>query len=221
MTVAQIYEEISNLDLLDIRVPVRRKGKDLILTPEILALFTPDSTGRLHPLVDASGRMTEVSAAAIKTAIEAVETKQGIIKNLMVSISGSFEGGVDNETDAWRFQHKVLFGALIADGAGEISPTNFAPALAGYRTCIKVTHVFSNMTQAAITFVFGTTTGLSKGVVDIDITTIADSVGPEYGPGLPWEGSAANEAIFCSCAAGQCQNNQLIWLIGEIWYELV
>lgn len=231
LTLKQIYEEIANLDILDIRVPIVRKGKDLVVTPEILAMFKPDSTGRLHPIMDASGRITEASAQAIANSCNDVATQatlikdalsnQAIIKNLLVSISESFEGGINTETDSWRFQHRTMFAPIVADGAGEIPSTDFAPALAGYRTCIKITHVFSDQTKAAISMVFGTTSGLTRGIVNIDMTTVANGVAPEYGPGLLWEGSAVNEAIFVSCAAGQCGNDQLLWFIGQVWYELV
>jgi len=58
-----VYKLLSGIDIKDVYVDYEKDGKDVILSSELAALFYPDSTGRLRPLLDTSGRVTEASAA--------------------------------------------------------------------------------------------------------------------------------------------------------------
>lgn len=59
LTLKQLYDELINKSVLDVRIPVKYEGKDIVISPEIAALFYPDNTGRLQPLLNTSGQITE------------------------------------------------------------------------------------------------------------------------------------------------------------------
>lgn len=196
----------------------------------VFPIGTLDSAARLRQL-GAAGEITEMSAAGILADTTAIETQviatvaalgqQPIIKNLMVSQSQYFNGGINTETDSWRAEHLTRSIPVAATVGGEIAVLDLCPALAGYRSCLKITHIWSDQTDAAIDLVFSTASGLTMGIVNLTIGTTAGQVDPEFGPGIFWEGSAVNEAIRVQAAAGQCQASQVFEFIGEIWYEVV
>jgi hypothetical protein len=217
LTLKQIYEEVANLDILDMVVPVTREGKNLVLTPEILAMFKPDVNGRLHPIVDTSGKgpVVENSATAILTALD----KQPILKNLLVSLVGTFEGGLNTETDAWRAQHKFFNTPLQASGAGTLASVALVPPVASHRACMRIWGIWSDKTDGSVVFDFSTSTGLTTGPTSLDVALVANKV-TDYAPGILWEGSAINEQIDIVTAAGQCQADQKFLMLGDWWSEL-
>ena len=74
LTLKQLYDEVVNREILDTRIPVVYDGKDIIITPEIAALFYPDSAGRLQPLMNTSGQVTEANSADILLDTASIET---------------------------------------------------------------------------------------------------------------------------------------------------
>ena len=65
ISLRQLYDEVANLSVENIKVRVKRLGKNLILAPEVAGLFQPDSNGRLRPLVNTSGEVTETNSSNI------------------------------------------------------------------------------------------------------------------------------------------------------------
>ncbi|MCK4415479.1 MAG: hypothetical protein KAY32_18230 [Candidatus Eisenbacteria sp.] len=218
LTLKQIYDEIANQPILDIKVPVERDGKDLVVTPEILAMFKPDSTGRLHPIINTLGKqeVTEDDAAAILTILGS----QPIMKNLLVSMVGTFNGGLNTETEAWRAQHKYIAVPLQMTGAGTLAAVPIVAAVADYRSCLRVWGIWSDKTDATVVLDLATTTGFTTGPAAWDVALLAGQV-TQYGQGVLWEGSTVNEAIDISTAAGQGQADQKLLLLGDWWHEVV
>ena len=137
LTVAQILDEVAERDLLDLRIAVERDGKDLVLTPEILAMFFPDENGRLHPLIDTSGEITEVSAGQISS-------DQAKLRWESRSQTPSFDGPADDETESWRCEPKVgLFQDIVLSG-GSKANHQLHPGLAGFYGGIWVHGLWSD-----------------------------------------------------------------------------
>ena len=135
LTLGQIYDEIANNDLLDLRVRVERDGKNLVLSKEILSMFFPDSNGRLRPLLDTSGRVTEASAGAIATSQVAIDGRLEQISNQgpELSVGGTFPGA----TEAWRGKHKIQ-AVPFALAGGSQADLVLVTAVAGYKVRILI-----------------------------------------------------------------------------------
>ena len=118
-------------------------------------------------------------------------------------------------------ERRVFMTVLTATGGGEIVVAEIAPAIAGYRTCCKLTHIWSDVATALMTHQFNTVTGLTDGLATMDITSVANVVSPDYGQGLYWRGSAVAEGVRVLAAAGQCAGAQNIAYMGEYWGEPV
>ena len=67
ISLRKLADEVANLDIENILVHVTRRGKNLVLAPEVAGLFQPDSNGRLRPIINTSGEVTEASATALLT----------------------------------------------------------------------------------------------------------------------------------------------------------
>ena len=63
----KLYQDVSAKDIADVLVEIERKGKNIVLTPEIAALLSMDAQGRLRPIINTSGEMTEASALVNST----------------------------------------------------------------------------------------------------------------------------------------------------------
>ena len=116
---------------------------------------------------------------------------------------------------------KIFITTLTATAGGEIAAAAIAPQIAAYRICAKLTHIFSDQTDGSIALTFATTTGLTDGLAGITIATVAQTVTPDFGQGLYWRGSAVNEGLLVSCAAGQAGAAQEVNFIGVYWGEKV
>ena len=212
---AQIIDEVSNNDLLDIRIPVERKGKDLILTPEILALLYPDSTGRLRTIVNTSGEISESHGASIETQVTANQVTQLVIKNLITQ--DTFDGGMDDNTDSWRGQKKIMFVPVTTDGAGDVADIVLQGAIAGYQSCIRLDYIFALGTDGAWDATIDSTSGLSGPGVMTGLASVANAVGPDWRRGLFFQNTADNETIKVTIANGG--NTITYYFAGVRWWE--
>ena len=69
ISLLKLYQDVSAKDIADVLVEVERRGKNIVLTPEIAALLSMDSAGRLRPIINTSGKVlsTEDNSSAINT----------------------------------------------------------------------------------------------------------------------------------------------------------
>ena len=63
----RLYQEVSGKEIADIEVEIERVGKNLVLTREVASLFYVDNAGRLRPIINTSGEITEASAVVNST----------------------------------------------------------------------------------------------------------------------------------------------------------
>jgi hypothetical protein len=121
-------------------------------------------------------------------------------------------------TTASNAQPRLINCELTATGGGEISSANIVDNLSGYQTCALIYGLWSDQTDASISMSIDTASGVDVGPTTWAWATTANAV-TDYKPGVYYRGSTDNEALACSCAAGQAQANQKIQVLGEYWYE--
>ena len=158
LTLKQLYDEVVNREILDTRIPVVYDGKDIIITPEIAALFYPDSNGRLQPLVDTSGIVsingTTIEASAVSSNLHLGRIATGVVPNGSVAQIGErTESEAGNSITRKRQARKGVVAATF-DGAGSLAATGLIPALAAYYGVIDSVRWFCDSTDAAVNFTF-------------------------------------------------------------------
>ena len=112
ISLRKLADEVANLDIENILVHVTRRGKNLVLAPEVAGLFQPDSNGRLRPIINTSGEITEVSAADIATRT----------RSMWYQLAGGnplcfHADGISATVDEW---HPGIPVAITADGTGGV-----------------------------------------------------------------------------------------------------
>ena len=114
----KLYQDVSAKDIADVLVEIERKGKNIVLTPEIAALLSMDNAGRLRPIINTSGEMTEASGAAIL-----VGTNY-IVKIMQATMNGNtWQWKADGTPITYSELVPVEFGipvAITADGTGAV-----------------------------------------------------------------------------------------------------
>lgn len=123
------------------------------------------------------------------------------------------------ETRVERFARVVMFVTGTAEGTGELIPIELMLPVTGFQSCMRLTHIFSDSTDAMANLVYGATSGLAVGLTTIVTETKAGEIFPDYTPGLYFQSTADNEAITVRAAAGQLGALQEVTFIGEFWYE--
>ena len=199
LTLKQLYDEVVNREILDTRIPVVYDGKDIIITPEIAALFYPDSNGRLQPLLSTSGEVTEASAATIATIASTTEANITKIRNThgpaFISGTGPY---VSAATSAAATPTKGVVAATF-DGAGGLAATGLVPALAAYYGVVDSVVWFCDSTDAAVNFTFqdgaaAPVTAFAPTVGIVATQTLAGAVVDDIA-NIPLYTSADNTAI--------------------------
>ena len=222
LTLKQLYDEVANLSVLDIRYPVKRDGKNLVLTPEIAAMFAPDNLGRLRPLVNTSGEVTEASGAAIA----AESTYLRVLTRYL--LAQGYYGEVP--LSPMVATQKRRFCVPLPEVGGAIAATEIVPALAGYTGHAEVQGVWCPTGGAdpanTWTFVVAAGTIIGADVYTMNLTAaryhnFTAGVAGVYGPPAPMRGTIAaddNKAIMVEAAL--LANVGLTYYIdGVYWYE--
>jgi len=214
-----VYKLLSGIDIKDVYVDYEKDGKDVILSSELAALFYPDSTGRLRPLLDASGRMTEASAAAIL----AMNT---IIKSNTEYNSFGFTSGAPplfanpafwNVAVGAGAHRRIMFVDVVTDAAGDSAVTTLVPLLAGYKACMCLQYIYPDGADPAWDFTISATSGLSGPNTMIALVSLANEIGPDWSPGIYFKATAVAEALTVVIANGG--NIIHYWFAGVFWYE--
>ncbi|GAI91599.1 unnamed protein product [marine sediment metagenome] len=174
-----------------------------------------DDAAGIQQIVNAAGEVTEASAAGAALYLEY------IYQLGMMQIHPYF--GQPNATSAANSANarkRFFQTTLTADGAGEIVAANVGPpTLATYQSCMLLTHVWSDDADA-ITFTIAPTAGaFDTGLATMIITTVADTVTPDYNGGLAWICGTDAATIQFAAAAGMAQALQNVTLCGVYWYE--
>ena len=115
ISLRQLYDEVANLSVEDIKVRVKRKGKNLVLAPEVASLFQPDSNGRLRALVNTSGEVTEANGVVISGTLTGIRTDTQIINTQIYAADAA--GVIVGGGGTWRSAIPV---AITADGTGGV-----------------------------------------------------------------------------------------------------
>ena len=158
----ELYSEVTNRPLEDIRVRYEVEGKDLILSPELAALFFPDSTGRLRPIVNTSGEITEVSASGINN--QASLTKANISYALWDFFGSAGTTLNGNQSKVRQVVNATLVGGSLAD-------LEVVPKLAGWTGCLEIVGIWSDTAFTA------TITPQDEDDADINPTNISGGGG--------------------------------------------
>lgn len=201
--------------------------KGPILTPEMLSFLAGALGIEGEPLIgDAADRgpgtdVVEASAAAMAANIVSILTDITKVKRLAYLAAHPTFKPVDpaNTAEAQDAQSTIMAKTLTATAGGEITTADVVPSMAGRKTCMLLTHIFSDQTDAAAILTFATASGLSEGPSPITVETKADEVFPDYCKGLFYRGSANAEAITLTVGAGQLGNAQELTFFGDFWYE--
>lgn len=129
-----------------------RDGKDLVLTPEILAMFKPDVDGRLHPLVDTSGRFTEKESVVQSGYLSGIQTDVTKVKRFGYMVAKPTVGPVDpaSTADAQKAQRFYQVTPATFDGAGGLPAIVIHTGVAGYFGVIDRLRWFCDSTDAAV-----------------------------------------------------------------------
>lgn len=175
-----------------------------------------DSNAARQNLLNTSGQVTEASAATINN------TCSQIYRTSYSEGGPVFIEATKTATSAGvaaKAVKRIMAVTVTATAGGEITSTPLVAATAGYQSAMKLTHIWSDQTDGSINLAFATTSGLTYGPATVNIATTANQVTPDYGQGIYFYGSADNEAINVSAAAGQTAASQVFIFIGEFWYE--
>ena len=117
ISLRQLYQEVADLEIENIKVRVKRKGKNLVLEPEVASLFQPDSNGRLRALINTSGEVTEASAASIE-----LDTGRALVAWRLAHLLSFTAAGdplsQNNAAPEWQVAIPV---AITADGTGAVA----------------------------------------------------------------------------------------------------
>lgn len=211
LTLKQIYDEIANNDILDIRVPVERDGKDLVVTPEILAMFKPDSNGRLRPIINTSGKQEVTEDSGVASLL-----KMNQIGNQMSQLT--FGGTFADETTAWRGKHKLDVIPIVTDGAGDSAVVEVVGTVAGYFPCCRLLYVYADGTDGAWDIAFTVSAGAFEGIPAMTgLATTVNTIGPDWGDGLVFKGDTDGAIFRAQIANGG--NVITYYLVIEYWSE--
>jgi len=174
-----------------------------------------DSAGLLHRLVDTSGAITEASAATSLANLVALHSF------LRYRTAETFGGAPGSGTNTEKAQQIPFQTTLTATAGGEITAANVGPPTqASYQAAMRLTHIYSDQTTANITFAIAPSAGaFTVGLTGMDISTVANTVSPDYNKGLVWLCGTDAATIQFACAAGQAGNLQSLTFCGVYWYE--
>ena len=188
-----------------------------------------DGADALTTTLPIDGTVVEASAAAALVLLGTIDAdtgatvtalgNQGIIKNLMVSQSGSMYGGIDTETDSWRFEHLTKVMPIVTDGAGDSAVVELMPIVGGYVPHMKLLYVYADGTDPAWDLALTVSGGALLGMPNFTgLATVVNVVGPNWSPGLVYAGNTVATSISAQIANGG--NVITYYFVCEIWYEL-
>ncbi len=184
----------------------------------VLQFGNMDTTGRIRPnATNAAGEQLGVSDADASTTADAqilIRTKVGQDIHMFGDLAASGTPDV-----ARRLVPRIMFVTLTSEVNGAILAAPIVPALAGYQACCRLTHMYSDQTDAAGILNFTATSGLDAGIAALTVATVANAVAPEFGPGLYWQTTGDNETLDVDAGIGEFGNTQAVTFIGFYWYE--
>ena len=184
----------------------------------VIIMGADDGADAVPSIVNAAGEVTEASGASIAGQLPDIRSNTYVNGQPVFAVTG-IGGAASSGANAAR--RRIFMTVLTATVGGEIVQAVIIPAIAGYRTCGYLTHIWSDTATANMTHTFDTVTGLTDGLATVDITSVADNVAPDYGVGLAYRGSAVAEGVRVLAAAGQTGANQVIAYCGVYWGEPV
>ena len=214
LSVRRIADELANGTLLDQKMEVEFDGKDMIVSHKMAELFQAGPDGRLRPLVDTSGNVGGQGDADIAQ----IEFDAGNISALLrYGPDDLFGAGPSGGTAALNAQHKIMFVDVVTDGAGDSVVTDLVPALAGYQSCMRLDYIYADGSDGAWDFTVSATSGLSGPNTMVALASVAQTIGPDWSPGIYFQGTADLEALTVQIANGG--NIIHYWFAGVYWYE--
>lgn len=192
------------------------EGKPLYSQENMAVLIAGmDTNQALHQIIDTAGAMkvSNTNFSLIKDYTDALRrTSPGMTFSNLASSSATVKA----------YAYPVRFQTtLTADGAGEIVAANVGPpTLAGYQSCMVLTHIYSDTTDAGIIFSVAPSAGaFDTGLASMTIATVANTVSPDFNKGLAWLCGTDAATIQFACAAGQAGAAQEVTFCGAYWYE--
>ena len=123
ISLLKLYQDVSAKDIADVLVEIERKGKNIVLTPEIAALLSMDNAGRLRPIINTSGEMTEASAVANAVSNASASSNLGKMFNLTYS-GNTWLFSADGAPLGNAINYPAFPGipvAITADGTGAVA----------------------------------------------------------------------------------------------------
>ena len=162
ISLRKLADEVANLDIENILVHVTRRGKNLVLAPEVAGLFQPDSNGRLRPIINTSGQVTEANSSGINSNV--AYTKAAVHQ---ISFLGARADGVLVDVTAATQWKPGIPVAITADGAGAVA------------AAVEVVPLHATLRQDAVFTVQVSVSGLHQ-LDFIEDTTGAGPTVPDY-----------------------------------------
>ena len=175
ISLLKLYQDVSAMDIADVLVEVERRGKNLVLTPEIAALLSMDSAGRLRPIINTSGKVlsTEDSAVDIRaynlttsTATDAVardRTEPCVSARPELAALPSY------------YKRKMVV-PLLTDGGGAYAAATFLTSAGAYYPVIDSILFVSPAADVNTVFTFSVTGGALVGQAAYTVNLVADTI---------------------------------------------
>lgn len=176
-----------------------------------------DSSGGIQTLLNSSGQITESIASANLPNISTYTSASNDTERY--GLVAYFTASPSTSANKAGGQHIILSPTVSATAGGSIASTSLVNAAAGFYPCMRITGIWSDMTDPSVALALAPSAGaFTYGPAAWTIATTANTLN-NYNTGLVWKGNTANTSIDVSAAAGQAQANQLFIFIGEYWYE--
>lgn len=206
-----LYKDLAGVTVRNIKVEYEMDGKDIILSPQVAALFYPDSNGRLRPLINTSGKVESTEDSALASLL-----KMNQIGNQMSQLT--FGGTFSDETEAWRGKHKLAIIPIVTDGAGDSAVVDVVGTVAGYFPCCRLLYVYADGTDGAWDIAFTVSAGAFDGIPAMTaLATTVNVIGPDWGDGLVFKGDTDGAIFRAQIANGG--NVITYFLVIEYWSE--
>lgn len=213
MSVRQLLAEMDLMDVENIHVEFEREGKNIFLSQEAMsALSKMDSNGRLHGLVDTSGRIVEASAAAQLSATSQFRYEQRVGGPTI----GTLPVGDASSTNAHK---RLAVLPMTTDALGDVGPTPVVTGPAGYYPVMKLLYVYADGTDAAWDLAITVDAGALVGIPAMTgLATTVNVIGPDWTPGglLFYDTTDATTISFTIANGG---NAITYYFVYEYWYE--
>ena len=208
--------------------------------PEIAGLLNLSPDGKVRPLINNAGEVTESNSATIEADITAsnvllgtIDTDTGDIAidtgDILVDTGDILQGRWERraarptwvsvpgtETESWRAEPIRMAFSATTDIAGNFSG-NIVPALAGYFGCVNIEYVWASGTDPAWDLSFAAAGGFTGPPAMIGLASVANTIGPNWSPGLAYRTTADNVGLTLNIANGG--NGITYWFYGTTHYE--